>query len=89
MGIQFFFSHDGASTAFNKFFKNAMNVVETPSSGMGVLRQRIEQKMILLTSKDYCTLKSPRTSEYECVRQGKFACVPYTVNDQLVRTLKK
>ena len=33
--------------------------------------------MILLTSKDYCTLKSPRTSEYECVRQGKFACVPY------------
>ena len=36
MGI-LFFSHDGASTAFHKFFKNAMNVVETPSSGMGVL----------------------------------------------------
>ena len=33
--------------------------------------------MILLTSKDYYTLKSPRTREHECVRQGKFACVPY------------
>ena len=42
MGI-LFFSHDGASTAFHKFFKNAMNVVETPSSGMGVLKG-IERK---------------------------------------------
>ena len=33
--------------------------------------------MILLTSEDYYTLKSPRTREHECVRQGKFACVPY------------
>ena len=33
--------------------------------------------MILLTSKDYYTLKRPRTREHECVRQGKFACVPY------------
>ena len=39
MGTLFLFSHDGASTAFHKFFKNAMNLVETPSSGMGVLEK--------------------------------------------------
>ena len=97
MVLWFFFTHAGASTAFHKFFfKNPMNVVETPSSGIGVLVMlRTSFKRIYIgvaitgqLSLAKTTLKMATTSPMSLAKNVSYIRVVITNEPPYVKTNK-